>query len=81
VIASNIGGFPELIEDGENGLLFEAGNAEQLRQKLEYLIGNPQEIRRMGDHAYATAQKYSMDEHIKKLTSLYTEVIQGKSPV
>ena len=76
VIASNIGGFPELIDDGDNGLLFEAGNTEQLRKKLEYLIGNPLEIKRMSDHAFTTAQKYSMDEHIRKLTCLYNEVIR-----
>jgi glycosyltransferase involved in cell wall biosynthesis len=76
VIASNIGGFPELVDDGENGLLFEAGNAEQLRQKLEFLIEKPQEIRRMSDRAYMTAQKYRMDEHIKKLICLYHDVIR-----
>ena len=81
VVASKIGGFPELIDDGENGLLFEAGNAGQLRENLEYLIENPQEIRRMSAHAYTTAEKYSMDEHIRKLTSLYHEVIRRQPPL
>ena len=30
VIGANIGGIPELIEDGENGLLFESGNVDSL---------------------------------------------------
>lgn len=40
VIGSNIGGIPELIQDGKTGLLFEAGNAEDLESKLRYLLEN-----------------------------------------
>lgn len=38
VLGSDIGGIPELIEDGKTGELFESGNAEQLRKKIISLI-------------------------------------------
>jgi glycosyltransferase involved in cell wall biosynthesis len=40
-IASNIGSIPELIENGKNGLLFEAGNHEDLYTKLMIIINSP----------------------------------------
>lgn len=42
VIGSRMGGIPELIREGETGLLFEAGNADDLEQKLRYLLETPQ---------------------------------------
>ena len=38
VIGADIGGIPELIENGNNGLLFEAGNEEQLKDCIEKLM-------------------------------------------
>ena len=38
VVGANIGGIPELIEEGRTGLLFEAGNADDLEKKLRYLL-------------------------------------------
>lgn len=40
VIASGIGGIPELINGGMNGLLFKPGDANDLRKKIEYIIDN-----------------------------------------
>jgi glycosyltransferase involved in cell wall biosynthesis len=47
VIASNIGALRELVDDGKNGLLFRVGDAADLRTKVEYLAGNPNEVRRL----------------------------------
>lgn len=38
VVASRMGGISELIQDGITGFLFEAGNAEELEQKLRFLL-------------------------------------------
>lgn len=76
VIGSRIGGIPEIIEEGYNGFLFEAGNVDELKGKLEYLIKNPSELRRLGDGAFESVKRYNMDEHIRKLEVLYNE-IQG----
>lgn len=41
VIGARIGGIPELIKEGQTGLLFEAGNACDLEEKLRYLLTSP----------------------------------------
>ncbi|NLE43832.1 MAG: glycosyltransferase family 4 protein [Chloroflexi bacterium] len=41
VIASNLGGMAELVRDGENGLLFEPGDAGDLAQRLRQVVDDP----------------------------------------
>lgn len=57
VIGSKIGGIPELVVDGETGYLFEAGNADDLREKLVSLWNNTSLIKSMG----AAARKHVYD--------------------
>lgn len=78
VIASNIGGFSELIKNGYNGFLFEPGDVNELKRLLEYLIETPTELKRLSKNAFKSVKKYSMNNHIKKLTNLYEELIRQK---
>ncbi len=48
VIASNIGGVKEIIEDGVNGLLVEPNRPEQITEKILYLFNDPAIYDRMG---------------------------------
>ena len=48
VVASRLSGIPEVIHDGENGLLFAPGNAEELAIKMEWLLNRGHEAREMG---------------------------------
>ncbi|OGF49459.1 MAG: hypothetical protein A2231_12265 [Candidatus Firestonebacteria bacterium RIFOXYA2_FULL_40_8] len=47
VIGSRIGGIPEWLKDGENGYLFEPGNAAELAEKMNYFAENPENISKM----------------------------------
>lgn len=51
VVASRRGGLPEIIEDGVTGFLVDAGNVEQLADKLEELVGKPELRRGLGEAA------------------------------
>ncbi|MBD3346745.1 MAG: glycosyltransferase [Chitinivibrionales bacterium] len=51
VIASRCGGYKEIIEDEKNGLLFEPGNAEDLRKKLQILCNNDHIRQKLGTQA------------------------------
>lgn len=42
VIAADIGGMSELVEEGINGLLFRVGDSEHLAEKIQVLLDNPQ---------------------------------------
>jgi alpha-maltose-1-phosphate synthase len=51
VIASAIGGVPEIIRDGETGFLVPPGDVGALRERLNYLLGDPRLAARMGTNA------------------------------
>lgn len=48
VIASNVGGIPEIISHNETGRLFEPGDIDALANELSYLLSNPDERARLG---------------------------------
>lgn len=72
IIGSNIGGIPDLIEDGANGYLFEAGNADALEQKLRLILNDKEKAKKMGAvgkeralKTYSTSQYF--DSYIKMI--------------
>lgn len=71
VIGSKIGGIPELIEEGRNGFLFEAGNVNELKDILENLILNIPELKKLEQGAFESVKKYSIDNHMAKLENIY----------
>ena len=48
VVATNVGGIPELMEDGKTGFLVEKGNANDLLEKLSMSINNLENSNEMG---------------------------------
>jgi len=77
VIASRIGGLPEMVEDGVTGLLFEPGNAEDLALKMNLLWENPGLCRRMGETGREkAAREYNEEVYYKRLIALYEKAIE-----
>jgi glycosyltransferase involved in cell wall biosynthesis len=77
VIGSRIGGIPELIEEGENGLLFEPANVEDLREKIRYLYHHPLLAQEMGISARKKVEeKYSEEGYYNKLLGWYNGLIR-----
>lgn len=76
VIGANIGGIPEQIIDGETGYLFEAGNANDLANKMQLLADDENLAREMGQKARARLlEKYSLEKHKTDLMDLYTSLL------
>jgi glycosyltransferase involved in cell wall biosynthesis len=55
VIATDVGGTPEIVTDGQGGMLIEARDVDALRMGLEQLLADPELRRRLGDAARAQA--------------------------
>jgi len=72
VVGSNIGGTPEMVIDGQTGLLFEPGNPEDLREKIHLLINNPTKLVAMGKNARKKVEEeYNANLHYQRLLELY----------
>ncbi len=80
VIASNIGGLPELVLDGKTGFLFKAGNADDLKEKILKLYPYPCLMRTMGLQARLMVERsFSPEEHYKNLIAVYQKAIEKSS--
>ena len=71
VISSRVGGVPYMIEDGETGLLFESGNANELADKMKWALENSEVINNMIMTAQKEVQKYSWDKVKLQLLKIY----------
>ena len=76
VIASDIGGLSEMIQDGETGLLFKAGDSRDLFKKIRYFIDNPIEIERMSKKIKKVK---TIEENAKEMEAIYRELILKNS--
>ena len=76
VIASWIGGIPELVQNGINGLLFKPGDKKELQEKMEYVIGNPDFLRKARENIPIIE---TIEVHTKKMEMLYRELLFKKN--
>ena len=67
IIASNTGGLKEQLDNGKIGLLFEAGNAAELAQKMEYIMDNKDEFNRQAELIRTFRESLNWDALAKKL--------------
>ena len=72
VLASNIEGVVELIKEGENGLMFEAGNIPSLQEKITWCVQHPDSILLMSHATKETIIHLTAEEYIPALETLYT---------
>ena len=71
VIASKVGGVPYMIEDGQNGVLFENNNDRQMAEKMIDVVEHPEATLRMIENAYHSLAAYKWENCREKLLALY----------
>lgn len=79
VVASNVGGIPEVIKDRITGILFPPGNIESLKNEIVKLIKNPSLRENIGSAAREwTNKKFDVKRQVKDILELYEKFIQLK---
>jgi len=74
-IATDVGGVPEVINNGENGIILSAGDTKGLADAINNALGNPEEFRRIGIKSRENVVKnFSWGGNIKEIARLYKEV-------
>lgn len=72
IIASNVGGVKELVEDGKNGFLINPESKEDLIKKLEFFMENPEKIKEMGGKSYCIGrERFSVEKMAEGYKELY----------
>ncbi len=76
IVATRVGGIPDQIENGVNGILIEAGSADQLASALEKLVSSPDLRTSMRENGCRIAmEKYDVEVLVPRLVRIYQETI------
>ncbi|MHC1729260.1 MAG: glycosyltransferase [Syntrophobacteraceae bacterium] len=76
VIASNVDGVPEMVTDGENGLLIPLGDASALAEAISSLSKDSHRAKEMGISGYNRLIKdFDLDLRVEKELALYKKLI------
>jgi glycosyltransferase involved in cell wall biosynthesis len=79
IIATDIGGTEEIIEDQKSGFLIEPHDPERLKEKIELLIENKELRIKLGDNAFAASKnKFDQEKNSKKIEFIIREKINGQ---
>ncbi len=79
VIASAVGGIPELVNDGETGLLIPPKDPAILADKLMYLLDHPEIAARLGQAGYERVRRhFAIDQIVARTEATYAALIDEK---
>ncbi|HEX5165029.1 MAG TPA: glycosyltransferase [Thermomicrobiales bacterium] len=75
VVATRVGGVPEIIRDGDNGLLVPAGQPVPLADALLRLLGDPVLARRMANLGRASVQEFGAEAWARRIECEYLRAL------
>ena len=76
VVATRVGGVPQVIEDGFSGRLVDPGDAKALAGAIRGILADPKAGRRMAEKAYETVRRtFSADAMVQRYLEVYEEMV------
>ena len=78
IVASNIGGIPDLVVDCENGYLVSVGDVESLAARIRKLLDDPEKREEMGECGKKIAIDYSANAMVEKIDRVYRKLVVSR---
>jgi glycosyltransferase involved in cell wall biosynthesis len=78
VIATKVGGIPDVVKDNVNGYLVKPGDAEELADKLLKLLREDETRIRLGENSKREAQKFTWQDLSQQTLDLYNRILAEK---
>jgi len=76
VVATSVGGVPEVVRDGVNGILVPPRRPDLLAEAILHRLRNPEESRRMGMRGREiVAEEFTFEQQNRRLEAIYDEVL------
>jgi glycosyltransferase involved in cell wall biosynthesis len=75
VIASDVGGIPDMVIPGESGILVPPADSDALADAILVLYGNQKARKALGDQGKVRAEEYGVDAMVRKLMTLYVRLM------
>jgi glycogen(starch) synthase len=79
VVASRVGGIPEVVEDGVTGLLVPPSDADALARAIDTVLGDAELAARMGAGALQRARGYELEQVAAEVHALYARLAEQRS--
>jgi len=81
VVATKVGGVPDIVQEMKSGYLVESGDEEGFSQKLMDLIKDPEKRREFGEYGRNIVKnRFSKERLIKDMEKLYNNVLKSRVP-
>lgn len=77
VVASEVGGIPDLVKHGETGYLVRPADEKALARGIRRILDDPESARQMGQRGKEHCRQFSLEAMIEKLDNLYSDLIQN----
>jgi glycosyltransferase involved in cell wall biosynthesis len=78
IVASKVGGIPEMIANGQNGFLVKPQDLDGLVKACNHLLENPEKRADMGAEGWKIAkQKFSIERQVEQLKGIYLDQLQA----
>lgn len=74
VVASDTGGLPEVVKDGETGLLHQAESIEDMGMKISQLLNTKELLIKLSGNAVRNAQQYSFKKYAALFADVYNQI-------
>ena len=79
IIASRVGGVPDMVDNGQNGILYEWGDVDELASSISRVLDSPGLAAKIGEAGRSTANaRYRWSSVAERIEAMYSEVLAEK---